>query len=186
MMISDGKFVTAGFNKLINQAGEQMDKRIAASVMLVLALIVFAAAAGADDQQDITDLEHKLAAATSAQEAMQYYDPGDEVSLFDMSGPPREYDGQKAIHADLEKGFAGLKDLKVHFLELKVDTDGQFGYARSIQHFTAKTADGKPVDVTFRQTDVLRKVDGKWKIVHQHISVPIDMKTGKGEMSSAM
>jgi ketosteroid isomerase-like protein len=155
--------------------------------LITLAMsIIFAAPAMAGDQQDITDLEHKLADAQTAQEAIQYYASGDQVTLFDMSGPPREYDGQKAIRADLEKGFAGLKDLKVNFLELKVDTDGRFGYARSVQHFTAKTPDGKPVDITFRQTDVLRKVDGKWKIVHQHISVPVDMKTGKADLSSKM
>jgi ketosteroid isomerase-like protein len=181
---------TASWNFRPSSVGHQkeviMKKKFGAFVISVLVLIMLAALAGADDQQDITDLEHKLAAATSAQEAMQFYDSGDEVSLFDMSGPPREYDGQKAVRADLEKGFAGLKDLKANFLELKVDTDGQFGYARSVQHFTGKTADGKPVDVTFRQTDVLRKIDGKWKIVHQHISVPVDSKTGKPDMSSRM
>ncbi len=160
--------------------------RTAALVLTVAASVLCSGLAVAGDQQDITDLEHKLADAQTAQQAIQYYAPGDEVTLFDMSGPPREYDGQKAIRADLEKGFAGLKDLKVNFLELKVDTDGQFGYARSVQHFTAKTPDGKPVDITFRQTDVLRKVDGQWKIVHQHISVPVDMKTGKADMSSKM
>jgi ketosteroid isomerase-like protein len=163
--------------------------RPAICILAVLGLFAWRIALPAhadDDEQAITDVEHKLAQAASASEALKYYAAGDDVTLFDMSGPPREYSGAKAIRADLEKGFAGLKDLKVNFLELKVETDGNFGYARSVQHFTAKTADGKPVEVTFRQTDVLRKINGQWKIVHQHISVPIDMKTGKADMSSRM
>jgi len=160
-----------------------------AATLALLALCSpnFAAIAAADDdQQAITDVEHKLAAATTAQEALKYYDPSDNVTLFDMSGPPREYAGQKAVRGDLEKGFAGLKDIKVNFIELKVETDGKLGYATSVQHFTATGPDGKPMGATFRQTDILRKEDGQWKIVHQHISVPVDMKTGKADMASKM
>jgi ketosteroid isomerase-like protein len=162
--------------------------RAIAGSLTVLAIftLAFPAIAAADDQQDISDFEHKLAAATTTDEAIKYYDSGDDVTLFDMSGPPREYDGQKAIRADFDKGFNGLKDLKVEFVELKVVTDGKFGFARSVQHFTAKTADGKPVDITFRQTDVLHKVNGEWKIMHQHISVPVNLKTGQADMSSKM
>jgi ketosteroid isomerase-like protein len=136
------------------------------------------------DEKAITNVEHKLADATSVQEAMKYYDPTDEVTVFDMGGPTPEYTGQKAVRADFEKAFAGVKNVKVRFIELKVVTDGKLGMARSIQHLTATSADGKPVDITFRQTDFLHKVNGQWKILHQHISVPIDMATGKAEMAS--
>jgi ketosteroid isomerase-like protein len=160
-------------------------------IVCTLALLAFfglnyAAVAAADDQQAITNVEHKLAAATTAEEALKYYDPSDQVTLFDMSGPPREYAGHKAVSADLAKGFTGLKDIKVNFVELKVVTDGKLGFASSVQHFTATGPDGKPVEITFRQTDVLHKVKGQWKILHQHISVPVDLKTGKADMASKM
>jgi ketosteroid isomerase-like protein len=142
--------------------------------------------AAGNDKQQITDLEHKLAASTSADEALKYYDPTDEVVVFDMAGPPREYKGQKAVRGDFEKAFAGLKNVKVDFIELNVVTDGKLGFASSIQRFTATGPDGKPMDVTFRQTDCLHKVDGQWKILHQHISLPVDMATGKADMASKM
>jgi ketosteroid isomerase-like protein len=138
--------------------------------------------AASPDEQAITGVEHKLAGATNAKDAMKNYDPTDQVTILDMGGPQREHVGQKDVRADVEKGFSGMKDIKVQFLELKVITDGTLGYARSIQRFTATGPDGKPVDVTFRQTDLLHKVDGQWKILEQHISVPIDMQTGKAEM----
>ena len=39
--------------------------------------------------------------------------------------------------------------------------------------------DGTPIDMTVRVTDVYRKIDGKWLIVQEHVSVPIDFSTGK-------
>ena len=158
---------------------------LAVVVMLAWSFRPSADAAG-DDKQAITDLEHQLVAATTAAEALKYYDPTDEVAVFDMAGPPREYVGQKAVKGDFEKAFAGLKNIKVEFVELDVTTDGKLGFARSVQRFTATGPDGKPVDVTFRQTDCLHKVDGNWKILHQHISVPVDMASGKADMASKM
>ena len=35
------------------------------------------------------------------------------------------------------------------------------------------------MDMTVRLTDVYRKVDGKWLIVQEHVSVPIDFSSGK-------
>ena len=158
--------------------------RALAVVSVVMWVFYSRAEAASSDEKAITGVEHKLAGATSAQDAMKYYDPTDQVTVLDMGGPQREHVGQKDVRADLEKGFAGMKDIKVQFLELKVITDGKLGYARSIQRFRATGPDGKPVDITFRETDLLHKVDGQWKILEQHISVPIDMATGKALMAS--
>ena len=97
--------------------------------------------------------------------------------------------GQKAIcdHAkDYVAEFSAYKDPKVDFLELKVIGDGKLALARSVQHATAKGPDGKPINLTFRVTDVWRKTNGHWKMILSHSSFPIDMKTGKADMTSQM
>jgi len=38
---------------------------------------------------------------------------------------------------------------------------------------------GQPSDMWLRATSGLRKMNGKWLIVHDHVSVPIDFETGK-------
>jgi ketosteroid isomerase-like protein len=141
--------------------------------------------ARADDQQAISDLEHKVATVTSGDELMKYWDSGDDIALFDIMGPPREYAGPKAIHDHADE-FSGWKNLKVAFLELKVISDGNLAVARSVQRATATTPDGKPVDMTFRSTDVWHKRDGQWKLISVHVSVPVDLKTGKADMASKM
>jgi ketosteroid isomerase-like protein len=155
-------------------------------IALVAAVICsLAPAARADDQQAISDLEHKVATATSGDEVMKYWDSGDDIVLFDIMGPPREYAGHKAIH-DHSDEFSGWTNLKVDFVELKIISDGKLALARSVQHATATMADGKPFAATFRQTDVWRKRDGQWKLISVHVSVPVDLKTGKADMASKM
>lgn len=160
--------------------------------ILIVPIAVLAAAicssvpdARADDQQEISDLEHKVANVPNADEVMKYWNSGDDIVLFDIMGPPREYAGPMAIH-DHAKEFSGWTNLKVDFLELKVISDGNLALARSMQHFTATTPDGKPFEMTFRATDVWRKRDGQWKLISVHYSVPVDIKTGKVDMASKM
>jgi ketosteroid isomerase-like protein len=88
--------------------------------------------ARADDQQEISDLEHKVAVTLNADEVMKYWASGDDIVLFDLMGPPREFVGRKAIH-DHAAGFSGWTDLKVDFIELKVISDGKLALARSVQ-----------------------------------------------------
>lgn len=137
------------------------------------------AAAGAKEQ--ITDIEHKIIDATSADEAMKYDDPNDIV-FYDFV-PPLQFKGAKAVHEDLENFFNNAKDVKGKFVELRVVTDGKLGIAYSLQYFTWKDKDGKPMEGTFRVTDAYHKVGGQWKMFHSHVSAPIDPKTGQGQMN---
>jgi len=82
--------------------------------------------------------------------------------MFDVM-PPREFMGYKAIHNHWAGPFFGIKDIKVDFLELEMISDGKLALARSVQRFAAKGPDGKPIDLTYRQTDVWRKTNGQWK-----------------------
>jgi PhnB protein len=48
-------------------------------------------------------------------------------------------------------------------------------FAHSLNRMTGIKTDGAKPDLWFRQTLCLRKVDGRWKIAHQHDSVPFHM-----------
>lgn len=149
---------------------------------LLLSVSLNANAAGnAKDEAAIKAVEHKLIASTSADEAMKYYDQND-VDVYDFV-PPLQYSGATAVHGDFDNFFANAKNLKGDFVELVVVTDGKLGMARSIQHFTWTDKDSKAQEATIRVTDVFHKVGGNWKIIHSHISVPVDPKTGQGQMN---
>jgi ketosteroid isomerase-like protein len=69
--------------------------------------------------------------------------------------------------------------IKFTVSDLSVTTDGKIAYGHNIQHLTGTMTDGSPADMTVRVTDVYRKIDGKWLIVQEHVSVPIDFSAGK-------
>ena len=52
-------------------------------------------------------------------------------------------------------------------------------FVRSLNHIGFRTHDGTERDNWVCSTLGLRKLGGKWKVSHQHYSVPFDMRTGK-------
>jgi ketosteroid isomerase-like protein len=163
-----------------------MRKSISLSVLAAAALIVWgfgAQAFAADAKADITELEHKCATAATVDDLMGCYDASDDLVVYDIS-TPREFDGPAAVRGDFQAFFDNSKNPKIEFISLHVTTDGKLGAAESVQHFTGTDKAGKPVDMIFRVTDVWRKEKGGWKIIHSHISFPIDMASGKADMQA--
>jgi ketosteroid isomerase-like protein len=158
-------------------------RKIVVALTITLMTWGLATSARADTVADITELEHKVANSTSADEAMSYLSPSDDVTLYDVS-TPLQVVGQKAVRADFDAAYQNLKNPKVDFTSLHVIPAGKIAIAYSIQHLTATDKAGKPLDVTFRQTDVWRKEKGGWKIIHSHISYPVDMASGRAVMQS--
>lgn len=159
----------------------------ALAVSASLYTLVGVAAAKGGAQAEIKALEESYVAAVDAKDVdkiMECYAPGDRLFVFDVI-PPRQYAGADAYHKNWADLFAGLKGpVKIELSDLSVASSGDLAYGHFIQHFTATGNDGKPVDFTFRTTDVYRKIKGKWLIVQEHNSVPVDVATGKADMQS--
>jgi ketosteroid isomerase-like protein len=148
----------------------------AASLLFCLTVNAHAAA---KDEKAIADIEHKMIATTNTDELMKYYDQSD-VDVYDLAGP-LQYSGNAAVRGDFDNVFTNFAGAKGNFVELVVVADGKLGMARSIQHFAWTDKAGKPQEVTVRVTDVFHKVNGQWKVIHTHISAPMDPKTGMTE-----
>ena len=155
---------------------------MAAAALMVWSMALKAEAA-ANAKAQIEALEHKCAETTTVDDLMKCYETGEDLVVYDI-GTPREFDGQKAVRGDFQNFFDAFKNPKVEFVALHVVTDGRMGLANSVQHFTGTDKSGKPMDITFRVTDVWQKQKGEWKIIHTHVSFPTDMATGKADMLS--
>jgi ketosteroid isomerase-like protein len=68
--------------------------------------------------------------------------------------------------------------------DLDITADSKLAFSHSIQHFVCTDAKGNKMEMTMRATDAYRKIKGKWLIVHEHISAPIDLATGKADLTS--
>lgn len=162
----------------------------------VLAVAVLAAApapanaanaSAARDETAIKALEARFADAFNAKNVsaiMDVYEPGSGLFVFDVT-PPRQHLGWADYKADwqaLFKAFPG----PIHFSisDLSIAVVGPVAYGHSIQQVLFTQANGSKVDNVLRVTDVYRKVHGRWLIVQEHVSVPVDSHTGKADWLS--
>ena len=157
------------------------------AVVTFTASLALTSIARADDKADITALENRVAAGVEAKDVnaiMANYVPGDSLIVFDLI-PPRQYVGSDAYKKDWAGVIAGCADSpKMEISDLDITADGKLGFSHSIQHFVCTDAKGNKGDMTMRATDAYRKVKGKWLIVHEHLSAPIDLATGKADLTS--
>jgi ketosteroid isomerase-like protein len=115
---------------------------------------------------------------------MSVYLPGKELFVFDVV-PPREYKGWDAYKKDFVELFSAFPGpMKNTISEQTIHVVGSMAYGHNIQtgEFTGK--DGAKVKIVVRTTDIFRKINGKWLIVEEHNSVPVDLDTMKPDLQS--
>jgi ketosteroid isomerase-like protein len=115
---------------------------------------------------------------------MSYYAPGKTLVAFDAY-PPRRYVGVAAYrksYAGFFVAYPGPLTSKVS--DLHVSAAGSFAYAFGVDRWVATAKNGQKQTAVFRFTDVLRKTGGKWLIVHEHLSFPVDPVTGRADFLS--
>ena len=160
--------------------------------LVVAVLIVFAPGqtskdSGSGDEAAIRTLEQNFAQAVKAKDVdkiMSAYEHSAKLVIFDVI-PPREYAGWDAYKKDWQDFLASFQGpITFEISGLNVTTVGNLAYGYSFQRVAGKGSDGSAVNMTVRVTDVYRKIDGKWPVVHEHVSVPVDLKTGKADLQS--
>lgn len=159
---------------------------------LLLAVGVFsgfevASFAKGGDEAEIRTLAQNFATAFRAKDldkVMAPYERSDKFVVYDVV-PPRQYTGFEAYKKDFAE-FFGMFSGPVTFdiVELNITTEGNFAYSYAIDHFSGDLKAGGKMDATVRVTDVYRKIGGKWLIVHEHVSVPVDLATAKADLQS--
>jgi uncharacterized protein (TIGR02246 family) len=164
-----------------------MERSTAAVMIAVLMCLAPAAAQPTDDEAKIRALENQFAAAVTAKDLdaiVKVYVPDETLLVFDVV-PPRQYVGARAYRKDSEDFLALFKGpLKFEITDLQITTADPLAYSHSIQRVSGTDAKGQPMDLTVRLTDVYRKINGNWLIVHEHVSVPVDLNTNKPDLAS--
>jgi ketosteroid isomerase-like protein len=160
---------------------------IARAILFVLSIMTFGAPAWADAGTDIRALEDRFVAAFKAKDVdaiMKLYVPGQALVVFDVV-PPRQYVGAAAYRKDWQT-FLGNFDgpITVELTDLDIGADRNLAYSHSIQRVAGTDKQGKKLDLTVRVTDVYQKIRGRWFIVHEHVSVPVDLNTDKPDLAS--
>jgi ketosteroid isomerase-like protein len=140
-----------------------------------------------DEKAAIETLEKDFSTAFNAKDldkVMSVYAPGKNLFVFDVV-PPRQYVGWEAYKKDWKATFDAFPGpIAFSISDLSVTVVGGLAYGHSIQEAHLTKRDGSKFDMTVRVTDVYRKMHGRWLIVQEHVSVPVDMDTGKADVLS--
>jgi ketosteroid isomerase-like protein len=115
---------------------------------------------------------------------MANYAPGNELFVFDAI-PPRDYPSWDAYKKDWEGLFAAfpgpitdkISDDVIHVV-------GPVAYSHRIEETNFTKPDGTKQTLVVRVTDVYRKMNGKWLVVQEHVSFPVDLNTGQADLMS--
>jgi uncharacterized protein (TIGR02246 family) len=164
-------------------------KMLLSTVLALAALTALAApglaAAQALDEAQIRAVQDGVAAAINAKDPaaiVKYYSP--DIVVFDLP-TPRQYVGEKAWKEDWQGVFASAAGAgKLDVQDLVVHVSGDMAYSHAIDHYVTDGPNGAKSELFLRATDVYQKQGGKWVIVHEHLSVPLDMTSGKPDMLS--
>lgn len=145
------------------------------------------ASTAADDKAAIEALEQSYNDAFNARKVdaiMACYAPGKRLFVFDAI-PPREYPSWDAYKRDWEgllSAYPGPVSNAIS--EQSITVVGPVAYGHNIQTTNLTAKDGSHTTVVIRVTDVYRKIRGKWLIVQEHVSFPVDLATGKADLLS--
>lgn len=110
---------------------------------------------------------------------MALFAPGDAVVAYDIV-PPLQYAGKDAYRKDYAEFLAQyVGPIEVEYRDMRVVADAHVAFIHALERLSGTMKNGQKTDLWLRATSGLRKIDGKWLILHDHVSVPVDFDSGK-------
>ena len=109
----------------------------------------------------------------------------DDVRVFDMWGT-WSHDGIDPWREMAEGWFGSLGNelVRVEFDDVQTTVGDDVAVLSAFVTFAGLSADGDELrSLNNRLTWGLRKTDGRWKVVHEHTSAPVEMATGKVDLT---
>ncbi|MGA8706414.1 MAG: nuclear transport factor 2 family protein [Steroidobacteraceae bacterium] len=138
--------------------------------------VASAAGSQSNDEQAIRALQARLATAVSARDldaVMKQCVPGTELFVFD-SDLPRQHSGWEAYRADWKLFLDSATAVKAEVEDLGVTVEGNAAFSHNLEHLVwTRKSDGSKGEQLMSVTDGYRKIGGKWLIVLEHWSIPV-------------
>ncbi|MFD7310254.1 YybH family protein [Promicromonospora sp. NPDC059942] len=104
----------------------------------------------------------------------------DDVVSFDVE-PPLQHVGVDAKLANWARVFAVFAEVGYEFRDLVLAVDGTVAFGHAFGRLSGTLQDGSVTSgMWVRATFGLRRVGGTWLIAHDQVSVPLDLRSGRG------
>jgi ketosteroid isomerase-like protein len=136
------------------------------------------------DIEEIVSTLHRAGEAVGreADGVLAMFHPDPSTVLFDYLAPGlTSLDELRQTATDLAERATGIvfsyPKVTVHVLSDDV------AYSMAYSHLEATLADGPALTVNSRVTTIWQRIDGRWRAIHEHSSVPVDLATGTADLT---
>jgi uncharacterized protein (TIGR02246 family) len=166
-----------------------MRKSVPFLLMLVCAtfLSIPKARTAANNEVEIRALLDQWAKAFHAKDLngiMAIYEPGDALVSYDIV-PPLQYSGYEAYKKDYQEFMDQFRGpIDIEYRDLKIFAGDTVAFSRGLERMTGTLKSGQKFDAWVRFTEGYRKTNGRWLAIHDHISVPVDLDSGKAVLDA--
>jgi len=118
----------------------------------------------------------KAISARDIEAVMSFFAP--DVVSYDLEAPLR-YAGADKKRERWQRDFAHFTRIDYEVRDLDITVNGTLAVASAINRLNGTLPDGKTTGSWVRWTACWRMLGGEWRIVHDHVSVPVDLRQGK-------
>jgi len=133
----------------------------------------------AKDEAQVRECLNKWTRALHAKDLgalMALYAP--DTVAFDLM-PPSQVDASH-YRKNLERWVGGMSSpIEYEIHDLRIVAGDDVAFSHNLGHVKATRANGEKADYWVRVTVGFRKHNGRWLVVHDHVSMPFEMETGK-------
>jgi uncharacterized protein (TIGR02246 family) len=95
-----------------------------------------------------------------------------QILMFDVP-PPLQSKGLDAYRRTWDLFFSWTHEPVVFdIVEMSVTSDHDVAFVAAVMRCSGREISGEDIDLEFRLTVGLRRVDGQWTVMHEHHSIP--------------
>ena len=106
---------------------------------------------------------------------MSYYSP--DIIYFDIV-PPLQYVGADALRGRFTEWFHSYQSgIAQEIRDLTTVVSGDMAFTSMLIRSGGTLANGNEVGLWVRATSCFQQSNGKWLITHEHISLPVDLRS---------
>jgi uncharacterized protein (TIGR02246 family) len=95
-----------------------------------------------------------------------------DMLMFDVP-PPLQFKGIKAYTQTWDRFFSWSQDSGVFDItEMNITAGDDVAFVAALMRCAGTETNGEKIELEFRLTIGLRKIGGKWTVMHEHHSIP--------------
>jgi ketosteroid isomerase-like protein len=137
-------------------------------------------------EHEVRELFDRQSAAMRAKDIdrlMALYSP--DIVYFDVV-PPLQFSGTGALRSRFLRWFDGWKSaIDLEIRDLTVAVSGDIALAHWFSRASGTLRNGREVGFWVRVSSSCRRTGSTWLIIHEHVSLPVDLMSGSAAMDLA-